>query len=69
MMYKSKKFIKNNFLNLSCALSCVIHGGDCSAIVFLYVNFYVAFCLISNFKHSVQEFSARFLRVHRNEKG
>ena len=38
-----KKVIKDNFLNLLCALSCVVFSADCSAIVFLYVNFKVAF--------------------------
>ena len=32
----SKKIIKDNFLNLLCALSCVNLSADCSAIVFLY---------------------------------
>ena len=49
----SKKVIKDNFLNLLCALSCVVFSADCSAIVFLRVNFKVAFYLISNFKLSV----------------
>ena len=58
-----KKVIKDNFLNLLCALWCVILSAYCSAIVFLHVNFNVAFCLISNFKHRVDEFVTRFFRV------
>ena len=35
----SKIVIKDNFLNLWCALSCVILSADCSPIVFLHVYF------------------------------
>ena len=40
---RSKKVIEDNFLNLLCALSGVVFSANCSAIVFLYVNFKVAF--------------------------
>ena len=56
----SKKVIKDNFLNLLYALYCVIFCADCCAIVLLHVNFDVAFCLISNFKHRVHELVTRF---------
>ena len=46
----------------------VIRSADCSAIVFLHVNFNVAFCLISNFKQRVHGLVTRLLRVHRHEK-
>ena len=46
---QEQKFIEDNFLNLSCALFCIILSADCSAIVFLHVNFNVGFCLISKF--------------------
>ena len=39
----SKKNIKDNFLNLLCALPWVILSADCSAIVFLHVIFNVTF--------------------------
>ena len=66
---KSKKVIKDNFLNLLCALSCVAFSADCSAIVFLHVNFKVDFYLISNFKLRVHELVTRVFRVHHNKKG
>ena len=56
----NKKVIKNNFLNLLCALSCVILSADCSAIVFLYVNFNVAFYLISIFNTGCMSSSQNF---------
>ena len=65
----NKKVIKDNFLNLLCALSCAILSADCNANVFLDSNFDVAFCLISNFKHGVHELVIRFFRVHHNKKG
>ena len=65
---QQQKVIKDNFLNLCCALSCVILSADCSASVFLHVNFSVAFCLISNLKHRVHELVTRFCRVHHSEK-
>ena len=57
------------FLNLLCALPCVIFSAHCNAIVFLHVNVSVAFCLISNFKRRVLELATRFFGVHHNEKG
>ena len=59
----------NNFLNLLCALPCVILSADCSAIVFLHVTFNVTCCLISNFRHRVHELVTRFFRVHQSKKG
>ena len=56
-----QKIVKDNFLNLFCALSFVILSVDCSAIVFLHVNFNEAFCLISNFKHRCMSSSKDFL--------
>ena len=53
-MQQQKVNKDNNLLNLLCALSCVFRSADCSAIVFLHVNFNVDFCLISNFKLRVQ---------------
>ena len=66
---QEQKFIEDNFLNLSCALFCIILSADCSAIVFLHVNFDVGFCLISKFKHRVHELVLRVFWVHHNEKG
>ena len=40
---KSKIVIKDNFLTLLSALSCVVFSADCRAIVFLHNNFKVAF--------------------------
>ena len=68
-MQQQKSLTKDNSLNLLCALSCVILSADCSAIVFLYVNFNVAFCLISNVKHRVHEPVTRFFWMHHNKKG
>ena len=65
----SEKVIQDNFLNLLCALSCVVFNADCSAIVFLHVNFKAAFYLISNFKLRVHELVTRVFRVHHNKKG
>ena len=36
---QQQKVIKDNFLNLLCALCCVILSADCNAIVFLDGNF------------------------------
>ena len=63
-MYNSKTIIKDSFLNLLRALSCVVLSADCSVIVFLHVNSKVAFCLVSNFKHRVHKIVTRFFRVH-----
>ena len=57
----TKKVVKDNFWNLLFALSCVILDADCRAIVFLHVIFNKAFCLISNFTHTVHELVTRFL--------
>ena len=65
----TKNGIKDNFLNLFCALPCVIFNPDCRAIVFLYVIFNVAFCLTLNFKPRVYELVTGFFRVHHYEKG
>ena len=64
----SKKVIKHNFLNLWCASSCVILSANCGPIVFLHINFSEAFCLISSFKHMVQELVTRFFRVQHKRK-
>ena len=65
----SKKAIKDNFLNLLCALSLrFFFNAGCSAIVFLHVNFKVAFYLISDFKLKVDELATRIFRVHHDKK-
>ena len=52
--------IQDNFLNLLCALSCIVFSADCSAIVFLHVNFKIAFTsfqiLSSEYISLLQEF-------------
>ena len=65
----SKKVIKDNFLNLLCALSCVVFSADCSTNVFLHVNFKVAVYLISNFKLRVHKLVTRVFRVYHDKKG
>ena len=65
----TKKVIKDNFLNLLCALPYVILNAGWSAIVFLRIIFNVAFCLTSNLKHRVHDLVSGFFRAHHIEKG
>ena len=69
IILNSEKVIRDNFLNLLCALSCVVFSADCRAIVFMHVNFEVAFYLISNFKLREHQLVTRVFRVHHNKKG